>query len=117
MKKKTTKRSYNRKTEKSVNGVAPGDSLVAFAVEENPPTFTGTRTVASRAAIAAVEKLLPNVKPGMAFLIPRKHRHVIKKYLATEHGTYKFPMSSVNGNNELIRVYKQEWPTSVPKKK
>lgn len=87
---------------KAANKVSDSD---LFDIEKNPPLLWVGR---SREAVAIREKIdrtLPHVPPGGAFIIPRRYKNTARKHLSSEYPDQQFTIAKIVDNPDYIRIY------------
>lgn len=88
----------------------PNPAIDLIAIETAPPPqWLRVPSPEQVAVLKKIDEVVPKVKVGQAFIIPAKNRALIKKHLATNFPTERFAFHLVNGNDSVLRVYKNEY--------
>lgn len=100
---KKQKRAYTKRLPPVVSATSKNET---FLVEELPPPPLRGASLEKLALLDKVDRTLPNVKPGQAFIIDAKDKNIVQSHLKRVCSSEQFLYMKVHDNPNAIRVYR-----------
>lgn len=81
------------------------DTPLAFDIETSPPPAPDRSSQISIEMIERLKATMPFVKPGQAFIIPKRVPDKIKKYLKENYPKERFTFCRIPDDDTRLRIY------------
>jgi hypothetical protein len=106
MKKKTVKKKKDQPVKRAYTKRPAFDAKgETFEIEPEPPEYKRGQTPEKFAFYEKLARTVLQVKPGQAFVIPRKGSEAAKSWLKRTYPGLILRFTQVVGNKDMVRVY------------